>query len=77
MKKAYLDEKNKKFLGVIAGIAQYFDIDATILRVLWIVIVVFTGFLPGLIAYIVAYMIMPEAPGTTPSEKEHPHKNTL
>ena len=72
MKKIYLDEKNKKFLGVIAGVAQYFNIDATILRVLWILIVVFTGFLPGLIAYIVAYTIMPkpEHRPSTPTETE-------
>jgi phage shock protein PspC (stress-responsive transcriptional regulator) len=74
MKKAYLDEKNKKFLGVIAGIAHYFDIDATILRVLWILIVVFTGFLPGLIAYIVMYLVMPEGPNQhaipTPTEEK-------
>ena len=60
MKKLYRSEKNKVFAGTIGGIGEYFEVDPVILRVLWLVIVVFTGFFPGLIAYIIAIFIIPK-----------------
>ena len=47
--------------GVIGGLAEYFNVDSTILRLLWIAVVAFTGFVPGVLAYIVAMAVMPEA----------------
>lgn len=62
-KKLYRSEKNKIFAGVCGGIAEYFDIDATILRLFWMLVVIFTGIFPGVIAYILAIFIMPLPPG--------------
>lgn len=62
MKKLYRSETNKVWAGVIGGVGEYFDIDPTILRLLWIVIVIFTGIIPGLIAYLIAVMIVPKKP---------------
>lgn len=45
--------------GVCAGIAEYFDIDPTIVRVLWVLATVFTGFVAGIIGYIVCWLIIP------------------
>lgn len=51
--------------GVCAGIAEYFAIDATIVRVLWAVLTVMPGAIVlGVFAYILAWIIMPRA--TTP-----------
>jgi phage shock protein C len=48
--------------GVCAGIAEYLDADVTLVRLLWIVLsVVPGGFIGGVIAYLVAWAIMPEA----------------
>lgn len=62
MKKLYRSEKNKLWLGVIGGIAEYFNIDAVILRVGFILILVFTGFIPAIIAYLLAAAVMPKKP---------------
>jgi phage shock protein C len=61
-KKLYRSEKNRVLAGVCGGIAEYFDIDATILRLFWMLIVIFTGIFPGVIAYIFAIIIMPLPP---------------
>lgn len=47
-------------LGVCAGVAEYFDIDPTVVRILWTIfgLVAFSG----VIAYIIAAVIMPERP---------------
>lgn len=62
MKKLYRSEKNKLWLGVIGGIAEYFNIDAVILRVGFILILVFTGFIPAIIAYLLTAAVMPKKP---------------
>ncbi len=48
----------KKIFGVCSGLANYFDIDPTIMRLLFVV--AFLGFGVGLLAYIVMALIMPE-----------------
>lgn len=53
-------KKDKKLFGVCGGFAQYLGIDSTLIRVILILVVVFTGFLPGVIAYLLAALIMPE-----------------
>ena len=60
MKKLYKSKENKIFAGVIGGIGEYFNFDPVILRLIWIVTVVFTGFFPGIIVYLVAVFIVPQ-----------------
>ena len=57
-KKLYKIEKGRKIEGVCGGIAEYFDIDPTLVRLIW---VLFTAcsFGSGIIAYIIAAIIMP------------------
>lgn len=62
MKRLYKSRENRIFAGIIGGIGEYLDIDPVILRILWVGILVFTGFVPGLIVYIVAIFIIPERP---------------
>jgi len=59
MKRLYKSKENKVFSGVLGGIGEYFNIDPVLLRLVWIVVVIFTGFFPGLIAYIIASLIVP------------------
>ena len=56
-KKLYKLQNGKKIFGVCGGIAEYFDIDPTIVRLLWIFLVFCAG--TGILAYIVAALIMP------------------
>lgn len=54
-----------KIAGVCAGIAEYLDTDVTLVRLAWVVLSIVPGaFFGGLIAYLAAWIIMPEAPGT-------------
>lgn len=64
MKQLYRSETNKVWKGVLGGFGEYFDIDPTLLRVLFVVFVLATGFFPGVIAYIIAMFIMPVAPNS-------------
>ena len=52
------DVKNKKIAGVCAGIANYFDLDPTLVRVIWILLVCVAG--TGVLAYLIAWAVMPE-----------------
>jgi phage shock protein C len=46
--------------GVCAGIAEYLDTDPTLIRLLWVIVTVLTGFAPGIVAYIICWIIVPE-----------------
>ncbi len=58
-KKLYLS-KDKKIAGVCGGIAEYFDVDPTIIRLAWVFLTLFTMFFPGIVAYIIAAIVIPE-----------------
>jgi phage shock protein C len=58
-KRLYRSTKNKVLGGVCAGIAEYFNIDPVIVRII-AVLLLFSG--AGLIAYIVAWIIVPKNP---------------
>ncbi len=51
-------EKNSMVGGVCAGIADYFDIDPTLVRLFWVVFVAI-GFGAGFLAYLVLWIIVP------------------
>jgi phage shock protein C len=52
---------DKKIAGVCAGLADYFDMDPTIIRVLWLLLVICGG--TGILAYLILWMVLPVAPG--------------
>lgn len=52
--------RNKVIAGVCGGIANYFDIDPTIVRVLYAFISIFTAAFPGVLLYIICWIVMPE-----------------
>ena len=62
IKRLYRSRNDIMVGGVCAGIAEYTHTDPTLIRLLWVVIAIITGFFPGIIAYIIAWMIMPLAP---------------
>jgi phage shock protein C len=57
-KKLYKSALNKKVWGVCAGLADYFDVDVTLVRLLFVIFTLMGG--PGLIIYIVLAMVLPE-----------------
>ena len=61
--------KNKddvKIDGVCSGIAKYFDMDPTVIRLLWVILTLAGG--SGIIAYVVCMFVMPDDPGYTEAE---------
>lgn len=58
-RRLYRSNNNKMICGVCGGIGEFLNVDATLVRLLW-AILVFTG--PGLLAYLVAALIMPGMP---------------
>ncbi|MDF2941718.1 MAG: putative rane protein [Herbinix sp.] len=55
-KRLYRSSTNKMISGVCGGVAEYINIDPTVVRLLWVVFA-FSGF--GILAYILAAIIMP------------------
>jgi phage shock protein C len=56
----------RKIAGVCTGFAEYFDVDVTLVRVVWLVSV-FLGAGLGLIGYFAAWIIMPDEPRLLPA----------
>ncbi len=57
-KRLYKSSTDKKVCGVCGGIANYFDVDPTVIRLIWVIFTLVGG--SGLIAYIIAAIIMPD-----------------
>ena len=59
MKKLYRSTSNRMIAGVCAGVAEYLNIDPTVIRVLWVIATLFSV---GILAYIACAIIIPEKP---------------
>lgn len=57
-KKLYRSVSDKKLFGVCGGLAKYFDIDPTIVRIILLVLVLCCGI--GAVAYLIMALVMPE-----------------
>lgn len=60
MEKKLTKSTNKSLCGVCAGIAEYFNIDPTLVRVGYVVLSLFSAAFPGLLLYVILALIMPE-----------------
>lgn len=67
-KKLYRSVEDRKVAGVCAGIGEYFDIDPTIVRLLWLFLVLAVG--TGILAYILAWIVMPDKPSTVTTAEQ-------
>ncbi len=67
-KRLYKSRDNKVIDGVCGGLGEYFEIDPIIIRLLWVVAVFVGG--TGIFAYIIAMIIIPEAPRRNDSIEE-------
>ncbi len=63
MKKLYRSTENKMVAGVCGGLAEYFDIDPVIVRLIAVVLLL-PGGLPGLVPYVILWIITPVKPNT-------------
>ncbi len=61
MKKLYRSQTDKKIAGVCGGLAEYMNVDATIIRVIFLLLLI-PGGLPGFIPYVILWAVMPVKP---------------
>jgi phage shock protein PspC (stress-responsive transcriptional regulator) len=61
-KRLYRSRTRKMVAGVCGGIAEYFNIDETIVRLGVALVTAITGIVPGLVFYFIAAVVMPENP---------------
>jgi phage shock protein C len=59
-KKLYRIMEGKQLAGVCTGLAEYFKLDVSVVRLIWVLFTLFAG--SGLLAYIVCALIIPEKP---------------
>ena len=62
-KKLYRSRSNRMLVGVCAGVAEYFNIDPTVICVVWAVTSLFA--FVGVVAYVVCAFVIPEKPDNT------------
>lgn len=60
IKKLYRSKTNRIIAGVCGGLGEYFNIDPTIVRLIWILFSLAAG--AGVLVYIIAWLIVPEQP---------------
>ncbi len=58
-RRIYRSDNDKMIAGVCGGIGEYFNIDPTLIRLAWVIISIPTALFGGLIAYIIAAIIIP------------------
>ena len=62
MKRLYLSQTDKKIAGICGGLAEYMEIDSTVIRLVAVVGGFITGIIPFVLAYLVAWIIIPMKP---------------
>lgn len=73
MKHLYRSNKNKVFGGVIGGLGEYFEVDPVLMRLIWLMILLGTGLVPGIIVYLLALVMVPKHP----DHEHHTHHHTV
>ncbi|GAB5492011.1 MAG: hypothetical protein Phog2KO_22260 [Phototrophicaceae bacterium] len=57
-KKLHRSESNEKIAGVCAGLADYFDVDVTLVRIAFVALALMGG--PGILLYIILWLVLPD-----------------
>ena len=66
-KKLLRSKTNRVFAGVCGGLAEYANIDPTVTRLLTVILIILTGFFPGVFLYIIGIFVIPDHVETTPT----------
>ncbi len=59
MEQLYRSENNKIIAGIFGGLGERYGADPVLLRLVFVLLTAFTGFVPGIIAYIVSIFVVP------------------
>jgi phage shock protein C len=67
-KKMMRSRTNRSVAGVCAGMAHYFDLDVPLVRIVWALVTLISGIFPGVVVYVLAWVIVPEEPLALPAQ---------
>lgn len=62
MKKLYRSRTDVKLTGVCGGLAAFFNIDSTVIRLVWALVTLFSAGIPGVLIYVICAIVIPEEP---------------
>lgn len=75
MKRIYRSRNERQLAGVCGGLAIYFDVDPSIIRVAWVIISLISTAVPGLLVYIICAIVIPEEPDAYETTAEYHNDN--
>lgn len=58
-KKLRRSRQQNMIAGVVGGLAEYFDLDVTVLRIVYVLVSLFSAAFPGIVLYLILWVIMP------------------
>ena len=70
-KKLYKKTSEKKICGVCAGLAEYLNMDVTVVRLLFVLLSLFTTGFPGILVYVIMALVMPDEDDLQPILQDH------
>lgn len=74
-KRLYRSRTERVLGGVAGGLAAYLDIDVVLIRIIWVVLALAGG--PGIVGYIICWLVIPEEPDRKPAGKPEPRPGDL
>jgi phage shock protein PspC (stress-responsive transcriptional regulator) len=72
IKRLYRSNTDSMVCGVCGGLGDYLRVDPTLVRLVWVLATVMTALVPGLVAYLLAWIIIPPAPVEVWTSDPHP-----
>ncbi len=69
IKRLFRSRSEARLAGVCGGLGAFFNIDPVFVRLIWVAATLLTGLVPGLLAYAVAWIIVPPEPAPAPSRQ--------
>ena len=72
----YRSGTDRILAGVLGGLGNYFRLDASVVRIAYIIVTFFTGCIPGILLYVVMALIVPIEPQAVTSEQASPERQT-
>lgn len=64
---------NRVIAGICGGLGEYFGIDPVVMRIIWLVLLL--GFGTGLLAYLICWLVIPNASEFVPAHDEMTHES--
>lgn len=72
-KRLHRSATDSKLAGVCGGLAEYWDVDSTVVRLVWVLLVIFpVPFVPAILGYLVAWIVIPKAESRVYSPAQSP-----